>query len=80
MPGAVLSALSAPRREFSCAGTPVGFELAASSAAGLQAYPESEDWHAVRWASFEEAFHIIQADQDEVLKWCERTVNKVLEA
>jgi hypothetical protein len=77
---APLELVDGPRKQFAGLAGTVVFELAISRTDQLREYIESDEWHAARWASFEEAFHIIAPYQEAPLKWCERGLRKTFEA
>ena len=76
VPGISLSLVTGPRKDFDSALGRVTYELAVTGQATLRPYLNSDDWRDARFASFDEAFHIIQKDQDDVLKWAERGMKK----
>ena len=78
-PKASLELVTGPRKTFASEGVEVVFELAIAESDELREYVDSEDWLAAKWASFEEAFYIIHASQENPLKWCQRGLKKKFE-
>jgi hypothetical protein len=79
-PNTALELVMGPRKSFAGSDGAVVFELAIAQTDELRDYIDSDDWMAAKWASFEEAFYIIQPFQESPLKWCERGLKKTFEA
>lgn len=53
------------------------FHLLQADSENLELNPCSEVWLSAKWATFDEAFHVIRTEHEDASTWAERQIKKI---
>jgi hypothetical protein len=53
------------------------YHLLQADSENMEINPYSEVWLTAKWATFDEAFHVVRSDQEEISTWAERQAKKI---